>query len=129
MDEMTRNNKKKNLENYKLEIQSITRHKDMVATKIELFKQKTALQEANYKLILQDFEYLKPSWKYEQNPDYIENIKALNIISMEENRIMWKDQLYNMEKSILASEEQLKSLNDAKEKIEKELSEDGKSDN
>jgi hypothetical protein len=124
MEPEIRENKLKNLDNYKREITALNIFKEDILKKKELFLKKTAIQEANYALILKDFEFLKPSWKYELNPEYISNIKLLNEISMEENRMMWKTQLDNMDKGLLSSDEQIRSLVEATAKIEKEL-EDG----
>jgi hypothetical protein len=124
MDETVKANKLKNLDNYKREIDNITKFIESLKLKQDIFLRKVAVQEANFKLILEEFEYLKPSWKYESNPEYIANIKVLNEITMEENRIMWKEKILQMEQGLETSEQQIASLKEAVEKIEKELSED-----
>lgn len=123
MEQEMKENKIKNLNNYQREIESLTGFIAELNKKKELFLRKCAVQEKNYKLILAEFEYLKPSWKYEHNPEYIENVKELNVISMEENRMMWQQQLANMDKGITSSNEQIDSLKMMTDKIEKELSE------
>jgi hypothetical protein len=125
MEEGTKENKLKNINNYQKEIANITAHKDELAAKLKLFRAKTTLQEKNYSIIIDNFEYLKPTWAYEEIPEYIENIRQLNILSMEENRMMWKTQENNMIQGMASADEQIASLKEATVKIEKELTEDG----
>lgn len=125
MEEGTKENKLKNINNYQKEIANITAHKEDLIQKLKLFKAKTELQEKNYKIIIDNFKYLKPTWAYEEIPEYIENIKELNVLSMEENRMMWKTQENNMIQGMASADEQIKSLKEATVKIETELTEDG----
>lgn len=121
MEEGERNNKIKSLENWQRELAEMHRQKADVAKRVEIHKKKVALMEKNFKIILDNFEYLKPNWKYEEQPEYIENLKKLNLITQDENRLNWQAQIDGAERNTKAVDEQIESLSSHIKKLEEEL--------
>lgn len=125
MDEGEKTNKLKSLENWNRELEEMHRQKADVTARVELHKKKIALMRANFQIILNNFEYLKPSWKYETVQEYIDNLKVLNLLAQEQNELDWAAQINMAERNISAIDEQIKGLSEHIVKVEKELSENG----
>lgn len=125
MDEGEKRNKLKSLENWNRELDEMYRQKKDVSSRVELHKKKIGIMRENFRIIINNFEYLKPSWKYEEVPEYIENLKKLNLLSQEQNELDWTAQLNGAERNLAAIEEQIKGLTEHIKKGEEELKENG----
>lgn len=89
--------------------------------RLEIHDQSVAILEENNKIMQANFRFLKPSWGYEEIPEYIDNIRKLNVLTFEKAKIDWETQKSNMVNTIKSAEEQLASSVDRMNKLNEEI--------
>lgn len=120
-----------------LEIERKTRYKDNLGREIALFKeqlpdvvmrleihlQSVALLTRNQEIAMANFKFRDPKWDYEAVPEYIENIRSLNILNFKKASIDWKTQETQMRGTVESINAQLESAATELAKVTKELEE------
>ena len=109
-------------------LKNLIRERDLIQGIIDeinqrklLLDEEVTLYKRNCELSQEAFVFLKPNWKFEENPEYMENLKQINRIN--NTRKLWE--LESAEKTtqstLKSQQEQLDSVVKEIERITKEI--------
>jgi len=121
--ELVLTRKKKHLENLNRELVNADRQLSELRERIKLFDERVKIKQKLNSSVIKNFRLLKPNWAYEEDPEYIENLKALNNVIFKEADLNDTVQKRSLERNIDSVNKQIESLKKEKERIEKELNE------
>lgn len=80
-----RDNLNREIEMFKMQLPDVHR-------RLEIHRATVELLIKNQKIAIDNFTFEDPKWGYERVPEYIENIRQLNILNFEKAQIDWKNQ-------------------------------------
>jgi chromosome segregation ATPase len=115
--------KQKYLENLNREVKMFNEQLPDVEKKLEIHQKTVELLKKNQDIAINNFEYLEPKWGYEKVPEYIENLKMLNVLSFEKANIDWKTQEVQLKNTIESITKQLEQAHKEIDKVTTELTE------
>jgi hypothetical protein len=78
-----------------------------VKERLRIHQEGVRLLRENQKIILENFKIVKPTWDYETNPEYLANLKKLNLLNFQKVELDWKNQEESMLSTIKSADEQL----------------------
>ena len=114
-------NKKKSLENAQKELASATAQNAEIDKKMPLLERELELRTRNAQLIYEGFKPVRPTWEYELNQEYLDNLLELNKIAflkVEEDYAKMKSNLVATKKNNL---EQLQDSSAYIELLQREI--------
>ncbi len=113
-------NAKVHIENLEKERSAAIKQKEIMQGRIDLMKQEKDLLEKNNKIALASFVLLKPTWKFEEDVEYMNNLKELNRLNAEKKQIEIGDVLDKFSGIIKNLEDQIKGHTEALERKREE---------
>lgn len=82
------NNKKKALSNAYKELEMVTNQLQDMSETLPMLEEEYLINLSNGEVVLENFELLKPNWKYETDPRYIANLKKLAEMNVKKIKLM-----------------------------------------
>lgn len=109
-------NSKVHIENLEKERSAAIKQKAVVQERVDLIKKERELLLKNNKIALASFVLLKPTWKFEENEEYMNNLKELNRLNAEKKQIEINDVLDKFAGLVKNLDEQIKGHTEALER-------------
>lgn len=114
-------NKIANKKQWELELQSQEKQLKNIKRIMEVFDEQRALQSKSAKIMFENFELLKPSWKFETVPEYMECQKRLQILGHEAKEMEWDNVVISRQADYEKILKQKEELTKALENLEKDI--------
>lgn len=77
--------------------------------RLEIHDKTVEILKDNNRIMQENFRFLKPTWAYEGDPEYIENVRKLNVLSFEKAMMDWDAQRLNMSNTLKSAQEQVEA--------------------
>jgi hypothetical protein len=115
-------NKQNSLKNLLREQNQLEEQVKMIKDNLALMAEKKALFKRNAEISqASEFKFLKPAWSFEEDPEYVANLKRLNAISNQEKEIEFDKQIKTVENLSKNVSDQLVSVSNEVTRIKSEL--------
>jgi hypothetical protein len=100
-------NKEKVLENAKKELAMI--EKQLLDTEkfLELGKKEYELKCANHEVALKNYKIVRPTWAFEEDQAYLDNMREMSLIGFERFKLQTEDKIREQEKLVESLNEQI----------------------
>ena len=76
---------------------------------IELLDEEWAAKKVTFEVSQKDFKPIKVSWSFEENPDYVEALKKINVIKFKKSEYDYNNQKEQLNGDITTLKEQIAS--------------------
>lgn len=110
-------NKEKHLENLNREIKTVDEQLKELNTRLVLLEKEKDLVASNHKIINKNFKLLKITWAFEEDPEYIENTRKINQITLDKKMLDYATQLDRMKNMVESVEKQRESLISERDRV------------
>jgi hypothetical protein len=122
-------NKEKALSNAKKEILMIKEQRIKVQKSLDILKKEFEIKCKNHEVALKNYKILRPTWAFEEDPEYLANMRELSLIGFEKFKEEQEMKIKQHTDTFVALDNQEVSQLEYIESLEKELKEmigDGK---
>lgn len=113
--------KERHKENLEREFKMFTEQLPDVNKRLEIHTKTVELLKKNQEIAINNFVYNEPKWSYESIPEYIENIRQLNILNFEKAQIDWRIQETQMRNQIESINKQIEVATKELERVSAEI--------
>lgn len=123
--EQEKANKEKALMNAKKEVEMIKEQRLKVQKSLETTKKEFDIKCRNHEVALRNYKIIKPTWAFEEDPEYLANMKELSLLGFEKFKEEQEAKIKQHEDTFVSLDNQEKSQLEYIETLEKELKEMG----
>ena len=121
--EQEKANKEKALLNAKKEVGMIKEQRDKVQKSLEVTKKEFDIKCRNHEVALKNYKIIKPTWAFEEDPEYLANMKELSLLGFEKFKEEQELKIKQHEDTFVALDNQETSQLEYIETLERELKE------
>lgn len=121
--EQEKANKEKALLNAKKEVEMIKEQRDKVQKSLEVTKKEFDIKCRNHEVALKNYKIIKPTWAFEEDPEYLANMKELSLLGFEKFKEEQELKIKQHEDTFVALDNQETSQLEYIETLERELKE------
>lgn len=89
-EELKLQNKINNIVQWEKEITQMDKQLESTKHIMDIFDGQVGLMRRNQEIMLDNFVIIKPTWKFETVPEYMENQKKLQMYAQETKEMEWK---------------------------------------
>lgn len=115
-------NKRSSYNNLLREQSQLKEQLELINESLKISARKKALFKRNAEISQEsEFKFLRPSWSFEENPEYVANLKELNAISNREKELEFDKQIRTVENLAKNVNDQLASVTREADRIKSEL--------
>jgi len=115
--------KQKYHDNLQREVAMFKEQLPEVQQRLDLHLKTIELVKKNHKIMIDNFVFKDPKWGYEEIPEYIENVRQLNILNFERTVLDWDKQTLQFQNNIDSIIKQVTLAESEIVKVTKELEE------
>lgn len=115
-------NKEQHLSNLNRELELAQDQVKDIDKRLSILLRERELIIANHRIVIDKFVLLKKTWGFEEDPEYMDNTKKLNIISMEKKLIEFDTQETQLKNLIKQVNTQIESLSKEKDRVSQDIS-------
>lgn len=121
--EQEKANKEKALLNAKKEVEMIKNQRLKVQKSLEALKEEFKIKCDNHEVALRNYKIVRPVWAFEEDPEYLENMKKLSLIGFEKFKEKHEADIKQHTDTFVSLDNQETSQLEYIETLEKELKE------
>lgn len=116
-------NLKKSLSNAKTELEKSKAQLESAYEDLKDFKEEFDLKCANHEVALKNYKIVKPVWAFEEDPEYLENMRKLSLLGFKRFKEETQRKLEQRNKTIEDIKSQISSQESYIKGLEEELGE------